>query len=317
VSERIPPLSVVMPARNAAPYLDAAIVSILTQTFTDFELVVIDDASTDGSSEILAAWAARDPRVRVERSDVPLGLVGSSNRAVRASRAPIVARMDADDVSHPERLRRQLDVLATHGDAVLVGTLFEGIDGAGRLVRPRDRWRLLGPSPFAPFPHGSAMFRREDFEAIGGYRAETEYWEDLDLFHRLAARGRVLVLPEALYRYRFHVGATRLAGDPATVEPAVARMIRAAGYGVDEPRAAYSLAASRLWAGHPPHLWSTLRLPSLVPPRLSTLAIFGVAAAGALSPRATRFALGCIIGARDRLASVRIGPEPREWRFAS
>lgn len=326
---RPPPLSVVMPVRNAAPFLDACVKSILAQTFADFEFVIFDDGSTDGSSAMLASWAARDARVRVVRSDVSLGLVGSSNAAVRASLAPIAARMDADDVAHPDRLAEQHAILAREADVVLVGTVFEGIDASGRTVRSPDRWRLLRPSPFAPFPHGSIMFRRDAFDAIGGYDPRTEYWEDLDLFRRLAARGRVFVLPQALYRYRFHASNVRLADRSAEVERAVARMWRAVaprhragGAGDDEdeadrdPRVLYSLAASRLWAGHDPHLWPRLRWRALASPDPSVAGIFGVAAAAAVSPRATRFVLAAIIAARDRLAGWRIGKRPREWHFA-
>jgi glycosyltransferase involved in cell wall biosynthesis len=316
-----------MPVRNAAPFLDACVRSILTQTFADFEFVIFDDGSTDQSSAMLASWAAREARVRVVRSDVSLGLVGSSNAAVRASRAPIVARMDADDVAHPERLARQHAILAGDPGVVLVGTVFEGIDADGRTVRSPDRWRLLRPSPFAPFPHGSIMFRRDAFEATGGYDPRAEYWEDLDLFRRLAARGRVFVLPQALYRYRFHASNVRLADRPAEVERAVARMWRAVapwhragGAGDDEaerdPRVLYSLAASRLWAGHDPHLWPRLRWRALASADPIVAGIFGVAAAASVSPRATRFALATIIAARDRLAGWRIGREPREWHFA-
>lgn len=318
-----------MPVRNAAPFLDACVRSILAQTFADFEFVIFDDGSTDPSSAMLASWAVREPRVRVVRSETSLGLVGSSNAAVRASRAPIVARMDADDVAHPDRLAEQYAILAREPDAVLVGTVFEGIDAEGRTVRSPDRWRLLRPSPFAPFPHGSIMFRRGAFDAIGGYDPRAEYWEDLDLFRRLAARGRVFVLPQALYRYRFHASSVRLADRPAEVERAVARMWRtvaprrrAGGAGEDEaederdPRVLYSLAASRLWAGHDPRLWPRLRWRALASADPIVAGIFGVAAAASVSPRAARFALATIIAARDRLAGWRIGREPREWHFA-
>lgn len=324
----VPRLSVVMPVRNAAPYLDAAVESILGQSFVDFEFVAVDDGSTDGSTERLAAWAARDARLRVERSDEPLGLAGSSNRAVRASRAPIVARMDADDVSAPERLARQLDVLDREAGAVLVGTLFEGIDAAGRRVRARDRWRLLRPSPFAPFPHGSIMFRRDAYDAVGGYDPRTEYWEDLDFVRRLATRGRVFVIPDALYRYRFHATNVRLTERRQEVERAVARMRqtvdptprRAARADVtadaaDDPRVLYSLAASRLWAGRAPGLWPRLRWRALATGDPGVIGIFGIAAAAAVSPRATRTALAAFIAVRDRLAGLRLDGAPREWHF--
>lgn len=317
-----------MPVRNAAPFLDDSIRSILEQSFTDFEFVALDDASTDDSVSIVESWAARDSRIRLERSRTPLGLVGSSNRVVRASRAPLVARMDADDVSKPDRLEKQVALLSSDPGAVLVGALFEGIDETGRVVRTRDRWRLLRPSFYAPFPHGSILFRREAFEAVGGYDPEAEYWEDLHLYHRLARRGRVLVLPEALYRYRFHAMNVRSQVRPDEVEEAAARMRRcealANGSAVNEPAAhrddpltLYSLAASRLWAGLPPRLLSRLKLASLKRLRPTTVAVMIVALAGAVSPRATRAGLSMVIAARDHVAGRRIGSDPVEWHFAS
>src|SRR3954452_11229500 len=106
-----PRVSVVMPVRNAMPYLDIAAESILGQTFQNFEFVILDDGSTDGSTERLREWAMRDPRIRLLEEKHNLGPALSSERVARAARAPVVARMDADDVSHPRRLEEQLDVL--------------------------------------------------------------------------------------------------------------------------------------------------------------------------------------------------------------
>src|SRR5262245_53463950 len=184
-ASRVPPLSVVMPVKNAEPFLDAAIDSILNQTFSDFEFIILDDASTDGTLCAARKWAARDPRIRVERSCRSLGLTESSNAVVALTRAEIIARMDGDDVSHSDRFRRQLKVLAEDEKLGLIGTLADGIDGAGRSVRPRDRWRIARRSRYVPFPHGSIMFRRSVFDAVGGYRDVGEP-EDLDLFHRMA-----------------------------------------------------------------------------------------------------------------------------------
>src|SRR5436190_13406091 len=177
-----PKLSVVMPVHNALPFLDQSIESILNQTYEDFEFVIFDDCSTDGSSEVIHEWAKRDPRIKVYESEKCLGLVGSSNDAVAKSGAPIVARMDGDDISHPDRLRQQLQVLEEDVNIAVVGSLSIGIDAAGREVRPRDRWRIVRRSDFAPFPHGSVMFRRSVFDAVGGYRECPFSGEDNDLF---------------------------------------------------------------------------------------------------------------------------------------
>src|SRR3982750_4446489 len=102
VITRTPRVSVVMPVHNALPYLDAAVESILHQTFDDFEFVILDDASTDGSTERLRHWAARDSRIRLLEVDRNLGPARSSERVARAATASIVARMDADDISYPQ-----------------------------------------------------------------------------------------------------------------------------------------------------------------------------------------------------------------------
>src|SRR5215212_10172661 len=102
-----PKVSVVMPVHNAMPYLDAAVESILGQTLQNFEFVIVDDASTDGSTERLREWTSTDPRIRLIEEKANLGPALSSERVARAARAPFVARMDADDVSDPDRLAEQ------------------------------------------------------------------------------------------------------------------------------------------------------------------------------------------------------------------
>jgi glycosyltransferase involved in cell wall biosynthesis len=221
-----PRLSVVMPVRNALPHLEEAIASIVAQTFPDFEFVILDDASTDGSTDVLRSWAERDPRIRLVEAAERLGPAGSSNRAVAEARAPVVARMDADDVARSDRLERQLALFDEQPDAVLVGSLWEAIDQDGRPVRPADRARLLRPSPFAPFCHPTIMFRKEVFEAIGGYRAEANRWEDIDLYLRFAAVGRVLVVTEPLVSVRQSDVSTRLRDGREGFEEAMDLMYR-------------------------------------------------------------------------------------------
>jgi glycosyltransferase involved in cell wall biosynthesis len=327
-----PRLSVVMPVHNAAPYLDASVGSILAQTFTDFELVALDDGSTDASAGLLRDWVKRDSRVRLVESPIRLGLAGSADRVVQESRAPVCARMDADDVADPVRLEAQWEVLHTNPDVALVGTLWEGIDAAGRVVRPQDRWRLTRRSSFAPFPHGSIMFRREAFEAVGGYRAAFTYWEDLDFYLRMATWGRILVVPKPLYRYRFHQ-ASSLGGSISPPEVrAVGLMIRclaARRAGGDysaavepddraglDPMTLYFLAARRLWAGHAPGIRPYLSRVRRRRPIHIWLGLLVLATAGDLAPRAVRAALRALIRLRDARASRLISAEgPVEWRF--
>lgn len=200
----LPRVTVIMPVYNGEPYLGEAIASIVDQTLTDLELVIVENGSTDGSRATARAAARQDRRIRLIEHPAPLGIVGAANTGVAAARAPLVARQDQDDVSHPTRLERQVAALENAPDVVAVGTLCEGIDAHGRRIRPRDRWRLVGRRPLPPFPHGSVCLRRSAFERIGGYREGTRCWEDVDLFLRLVRLGPILVLPDALYRYRFH-----------------------------------------------------------------------------------------------------------------
>jgi len=262
-----PRFSVVMPVRNAMPFLDEAVRSILVQGRGDFEFVILDDASTDGSRERLRLWAGLDRRIRLIESERPLGPAGSSNRVALAAACPIVARMDADDVAHPDRFRRQLEVLDRHPDAVLVGSLIDSIDSAGRLVRRRDRSALLRAAP-VPIPHNSIMYRADAFRRIGGYREEAAWFEDTDLFPRLAREGRILIIPRALVRRRFSGANARLREAPFSVEQAIDRYYRrsaegggrpgAGGAGRVAPGVILGLAAMQLWAGERPHVLSRL-----------------------------------------------------------
>jgi glycosyltransferase involved in cell wall biosynthesis len=294
-----PLISVVMPVHNALPFLGESIRSILEQTLTEFEFVIHDDASTDGSTEVLREWSRKDSRIRLFESEIRLGLTGSSNAVVSKARAAIVARMDADDISHPDRLKRQWEIIKSQPKVAVVGTLYVGIDDMSRVVRPRDRWRLVRRSRYIPFPHGSAMFRRNVFDQVGGYAREAERGEDQDLFSRMSAQGSVVTLPDMLYSYRYHSGnATLLNGIP-----------------VDENHSeTYLLAAMRLWSGNRPMLLQPLLAKKL---RWNAKALMVLASAvlGEVSPAGLRFFLRSSIRARDFLAGLRVKDgSPYEWR---
>ncbi|MGH9902179.1 MAG: glycosyltransferase family 2 protein, partial [Pyrinomonadaceae bacterium] len=331
-----PPLSVVMPARNARPFLDESVRSILGQTFRDFEFVILDDASTDGTGEALREWAREDARIRLYRSAEPLGHLASSNLVVRKSRAPLVARMDADDISHPERLRRQVEVLAARPDVALVGTLADGIDAAGRRVRPRDRWRLLRRSTFAPFPHGSIMFRREAFERTAGYCREDGF-EDQRLYSGLACWGRVLVVPEALYSYRYHAGNLTIAVTESQSSRPDRRRVNeppggeVAARDVDEERggetssdrggqagvrkAQYSLGTMRLWAGEHAGVLRLMLSHGIRGGGWRALPAFAWGAWGDAHPASLRLLMRSFIRARDAGAGLRVKDgKLYEWR---
>ncbi|HWN09388.1 MAG TPA: glycosyltransferase family 2 protein [Pyrinomonadaceae bacterium] len=302
-----PLLTVVMPVYNALPFLDDSISSILQQTWSNFEFVILDDASTDGSSEALREWSRRDHRIKVYRSETRLGLSGSANLVMSKARAAVVARMDADDVSHPERLQRQWEIMESRPDVVVVGTLCVGIDERGREVRPRDRWRLLRRSAYIPFPHGSVMFRRSAFDRAGGYSAEAEGGEDQDLFSRMSEQGTVVTLPDVLYRYRYHSrNATLLNGLRAVVLPE-----KTGG----ELASFYMLGAMRLWAGNPPMLLQPLLAKRSLRWSPATLLVLTSAVWGAINPSSLRSFLRSSIRIRDLVAGLRVKDgRPYEWR---
>lgn len=330
-----PAVSVVMPVRNARPFLDESVRSILGQTFPDFEFVILDDASTDGSAEALRRWARADGRIRLFESRRRLGLSGSSNFVVRRARAPLVARMDADDVAHPERLARQREVFLRSTEVVLVGALSEGIDSRGALVRPRDRWRLVRPSLFPPFPHSSAMFRREAFEEVGGYREECVKWEDQDFFLRMTRRGRVVVLPDALLRYRYHASnSTGVSPDHNARVYSLrercleefragrdyARLLAPGGLNGSSPKARaealYQAGAMRLWAGGAPGILGPVLKGGRLGLSRRALLTRMMAAWGGLSPASFRYSLRCFIRARDLLAGRHVKDgEGYDWRL--
>ena len=206
-------LTVVMPVYNAMPYLDEAVASTLAQTFPHFRLAIYDDHSTDGSFDAAQAWSRRDPRVSVVRGPVRLGPTGSSNAAAALAETEFVARMDADDIMHPERLALQLPVLTRMPDVVLVGSPYDPIDAQGR-ARPELVGRVGNRSPIA---HPSILYRRAMFNAIGGYREGTDYFEDVDLYARFAAVGRIVAINRPLITVRFAGQHARLNDDPAVV----------------------------------------------------------------------------------------------------
>ena len=300
-----------MPVRNLAPYVRDSVESILTQSFRDFEFIIRDDGSTDGTAEILRTLAGTDSRIALHEGSESLGPSGSSNWVATRARGALIARMDGDDWSHPNRLARQIDVLDAHRDAVLVGSLCETMNEHGKVVRQPERWRLTANSAFSPFPHGSVMLRREALRAVGGYRDCADYWEDLDLYRRLAPMGRLLIIPEALYRHRATALSTRLVSSSAAVEASVDRMYRTmagkppATGGRLAPRVFLSLGSTMLWAGGRPSILRSLVQRADLRPDLESALVILWALWAKLSPASLRFALRWLSGARNRRAARR------------
>ncbi len=209
MSEPASPLvTVLLPVKDGMPFLPDALKSIRQQTFRDFELLVIDDGSTDGTAAYLAS--VKDPRLRVIRNEVSQGVALSLNRGMELARSPLIARQDADDASLPERLARQVEFMRSHPECFVVGTQGRMLDAAGLDIGPY--WlRPIGEREIredilraCPFIHGSVMMRRDAVLAAGGYRPKVRRAEDYDLWLRLAARGTLANLPDVLYHHRIH-----------------------------------------------------------------------------------------------------------------
>jgi glycosyltransferase involved in cell wall biosynthesis len=199
-------LTVLLPVKNGERWLDAAIASIRAQTFGDFELLAIDDGSTDGTAAIIARHAVEDSRI-VPLANPKRGLVSGLNFGMQRAEAPLIARMDADDIALPTRFERQVARMSAEPDLLVLGTGYFRIDEAGRrtgtVVPP------LEPAAVAhalervnAIAHPTVMMRRDAVLAAGGYREAYLRAEDYDLWLRLAERGKLANLPDPLIEYR-------------------------------------------------------------------------------------------------------------------
>ncbi len=207
-------VSVLMPCFNAAGTVDEAIRSLLKQTRPDFEIVTVDDGSSDDTGKHLADWTKLDPRVSV--LSLPHGgIIKALNTGISACNAPFIARMDADDRAHPERLEKQITFLKAHPNVAVVGCLVEAFpaEDVGEGFRLYLEWlnRLVDPEAIArelfvesPLVHPSVMIRRSWLERVGGYQ-DHGWPEDYDLWLRMHLAGASFAkVPEVLLYWREH-----------------------------------------------------------------------------------------------------------------
>lgn len=206
---RTPQIDVVMPVYNAEAYVADAVKSILRQSFTNFRLICVDDGSTDHSFDILTELASNDQRMQIVRQQ-NTGVVRALNVGLSMCEAPLIARMDADDIAMPDRFSRQIEYLTANPNVVAVGTAILFMDTEAEPLQIEH---------FAPehegiinsmlclktgMAHASVMMRREAVQSVAGYRPEFEWVEDFDLWFRLAEKGRLANLSDVLYCYRQH-----------------------------------------------------------------------------------------------------------------
>ena len=206
-----PSVSFVLPVYNAGEHLAAAVESVLTQTYRDFEVLAINDGSTDGSRDVLASF--KDDRLRI--LDQPNnGLVATLNRGIREARGPWIARMDSDDVCLPHRLQRQMAHLTANPDMALLGGYVATIDEQGELladvvpfpVSHDELWQAIGVRPWV-MCHPAVVIRKQAAIEAGLYDPAYKHAEDTEFFARLMTKYRAANLPEVVLKYRLRQGA--------------------------------------------------------------------------------------------------------------
>ena len=207
-TNKVPFLSVVMPAYNAEAFIGEVIATILGQTFPDFELIIIDDGSTDGTADIIKNYAKMDSRVKYhyQENQGSARLGETLNNAVHLAKAEWIARADSDDPWFLDKLQKQVDFIKAHPDYILIGGGADVTNERGVLL-----YTLLGPiddddnrramTLYTTHAHGSVVFKKDVFEKLGGYK-NIHAAEDLDLWQRMANEGKVYNIPEPLFRYR-------------------------------------------------------------------------------------------------------------------
>jgi hypothetical protein len=240
--------------------------------------------------------------------------------------------MDADDVCQPARLARQVKLMEAHPQTCLVATSCDVIASDGSKVRDPDVWRLTRHSWFAPFAHGSAMFRRTAFDEVGGYREECAFWEDQDLFVRMLAwsGGMIETLPEPLYSVRYSRVSTRVASDQQRVERAVDLMYRSVdrldqGRWYDDllgtpqakrldPRVFIATGSLDLWSGGRPSLFQRLLEQGQFEPSFRWVSALAWTVWASLSPGSLRWFLRKLVWARNGIAQARVESNaPIRW----
>lgn len=205
-SEDGPKVTVVMSVYNGESHVSKAVESIIGQTLTDWEFLIVDDASTDRTATILRDYASNDNRIKILTNAGNAGLTKSLNIAIGQAGAEFLARQDADDVSAPSRLERQLNYMEQHPEVAVVGCLGEVFNEEGVICLSRDRGfsktglkRKL--KKHNVLMHGSVMMRKSCLEKVGFYREFFRYSQDYDLWLRLSQHFDLAILPEYLYRY--------------------------------------------------------------------------------------------------------------------
>jgi glycosyltransferase involved in cell wall biosynthesis len=265
----IPSVSVLIPVRDAEPYVEAAVLSILRQSFTDFEVLIIDDGSTDRTPDICAKLAGRDKRIRL-LDNTGVGISASLNQGIEVARGSLLARMDADDLAYPDRFAIQCKFLAEHPEVVVVG-------GRVRTIGPLDErlgeWRCATTSIevaarmewHCAIAHPTVVMRAEAIQRLGGYRAALDGAEDYDLWLRVIdAGGLIDNVPEFVLDHRIHdtsvSGSQRSRQRVADLAGKVSHRLRQEGISHTFVDTGSRVDSAHMWAEVPHELCIDLRL---------------------------------------------------------
>lgn len=202
-----PRISTILSVYNGEKYLKEALKSILDQTFKDFELIVINDGSTDQTGAVIDSFT--DSRIIKIKNDRNLGLVASLNKGLEVARGEFIARMDADDISMPERFTKQVEFLEKNREVGVLGTFMRQVDVKGgfiSLFQPPVAHReiLIKMLTGTAIAHATVMIRKEIIDKAGGYDENFPHVEDTELWSRLIFKTKFANLPEALYVRRIH-----------------------------------------------------------------------------------------------------------------
>lgn len=199
-AEAPPEISVVMSVYNGGAYLAEAIESILGQTFADFEFIIVNDGSSDNTGDILKEYSLKDSRIKII-SHENQGLTRSLNNAVDLARGRFIARQDADDVSYPDRLEKQIHRMKADSGLLLLGACSDDVHNDGL----KTRWGFHDDSKIrsvvfvkTPFPHSTAMMRADACKSLGGYDESFRTAQDMEFWMRFAKAGRIAMLDDAL-----------------------------------------------------------------------------------------------------------------------
>lgn len=200
-------VSVVLPVYNASPYLSQAIQSILSQTYQGLELIIIDDASTDNSWATITQFAQKDKRIRAIKNDVNLKLSKTLNRGIEIARGTYIARMDADDISLPDRLEKQVAYMDMHPEVGISGGNMEIMHADGKVFAKRtyhlnDHDIRSHIFRYSPYSHPLIIMRKDILDKIGGYKDEYNPAEDYELYFRIGTASKFGNLSDTLLKYR-------------------------------------------------------------------------------------------------------------------